>query len=262
MKIIVLLIIIASIYSCSSKFENQSLEPIKVEFIDNIPYLMRTMNVDSVFEIIRAGKISNLNEGDTITLFYNHDNFIHQKIRSFMCCENTYVFDSLNFLVSKTVFSDYESKEHYKWSRRKNKIYSINNENEIDSSYYYTIVNEKPIIKINLHPNDDGIITDTTRFVYDSKFNLIKTIQNRGFPSYSSEYRVQKIIKTYEWKAGKLEKVITTINKSHKLENEFLQIDTLNFDSIGFPKSKSTVLFDNDTIIKIKTSFKYKINNK
>ena len=261
MKIIVLLIIIASIYSCSSKFENQSLEPIKVEYIDNIPYLMRTIKIDSVFEIIRAGKIRNLNEGDTITLFYNNDNIIHQKIKSIWCCKNTYTFDSLNYITNETFTSDYTVELNYKWKRNGNKIYNVNN-NKIDSSYYYIIENEKPIVRINSHPNDDGIITDTTRFEYDSKFKLIKTVQNREFPSYSSEYRVQKIIKTYEWKAGKLEKVITTINKSHKLENEFLQIDTLNFDSIGFPKSKSTVLFDNDTIIKIKTSFKYKINNK
>ena len=216
MKIIVLLIIIASIYSCSSKFENQSLEPIKVEYIDNIPYLMRTIKIDSVFEIIRTGKISNLNEGDTITLFYNNDNIIHQKIKSIWCCKNTYTFDSLNYITNETFTSDYTVELNYKWIRNGNKIYNVNN-NKIDSSYYYIIENEKPIVRINSHPNDDGIITDTTRFEYDSKFKLIKTIQNRGFPSYSSEYRVQKIIKTYEWKAGKLEKVITTINKSHKL---------------------------------------------
>ena len=110
MKNTVNLMLLLILLNCAKKTESNSLEPLKIEHIDNIPYLMRTMKIDSVFEILESGKVIRSNTSDTITRYYidaHKNNIIHEKIHSLMCCHNEYVFDSLNFLTNKTVFSDY-----------------------------------------------------------------------------------------------------------------------------------------------------------
>ncbi|WP_298901971.1 hypothetical protein [uncultured Psychroserpens sp.] len=255
MKWVVLVSFVFCLCSCSNaKEENKSLTPILIDYVDNMPYLMHEKDIDSTFEIIVSGSINRFQLGDTSSYsIKNKFNIVNENIKGFMCCHNTYKYDSLGLLVKRNLFTDYSELFVYERQRKGDTIFESRVSNVSWSIYYtYVIQNERLISRVGqlgkgAFPEDLDFY-DVTHFEYNEDNLLVKKIRTRkNHPS--GEFQFKKNVLRYNWNNGVLRLVEDKMYAEEDAKDPLYTITT-DFDSIGFPSHK-TIQYKKDTLCQL-----------
>lgn len=235
MKYVLIIFSLFTICSCRQK-GNQSLEPLKADYIDDIPFLMTEMKLDSVFEIVTFGQINNLNIQDTLNYYWVTDkNVVSHKHRGFMCCTYTNVYDDSGLLITRTKFSDYS--EYFTSNYIRNEDHILENQksnlgNTIN--YKYDINNELLISKTGASKSETVAI-ETSTFEYNSKGQLVIKMSKTSTNDSDSGMDYSKTILIYSWTKDDLSET----NEKNYYPNGIDYFETITkYDSQGFPASK------------------------
>ena len=223
-----------------------SLQVIKLDYIDHIPYLMHTMDIDSVFEIVTYGRYSSANERDTLNCYVSRgNNTISQNHNSFMCCYDTYQYDSIGILSKRSMLSCYTTEFDLNHERENNTITATETGTYNDSYIHiYTLENERIINKMSTH-NIDEDYSEKVKYFYNSKRQLIKRhSEAKNAPNNEFDYRV--MLKAYSWQGNMLKEA--NLKQFYNNGQEFYETKT-TFDAFGFPASR-TIMNNKDTICK------------
>ncbi|MFD2917758.1 hypothetical protein [Psychroserpens luteus] len=247
MKFLIIFLLIIILLSCSEE-KKTSLQPLFVEYVDDIPYLMTQNQIGSVFEIISYGEIAYLAKNDTLNYYVlDTENRVTQKLKSFMCCSYVYEFDSLGLLKQKRVFTDYPEYFSYDRLREENVIYENQSSNMgTEVEYKYQIENKKIISRVGKIKGDSKF-SDSTHYEY-SKENKLKTKIRIRLNDSKGEFINDNTITSYVWNQNVLEHVDI---KQFLIEDQRQPYFTtsISFDSLGFPRS-TVLLIKQDTISK------------
>ncbi|WP_296384795.1 hypothetical protein [Winogradskyella sp.] len=235
MKYLLIIYSLISVLSCEQK-ASQSIEPLKIEAIDDIPYLMTQMKLDSVFEIVTFGKYGTAKVSDTLNYYRLIDkNVVSQKLKSFMCCTYTYVYDTLGLLTIRTQFSDYSEYSTSTYKRNEDHIFETKKSNMSTTiNYSYDIKNELLVAKIG-ESNSKTAFIEASTFEYNIKKQLAVKSSKTNNNDPDSGINYSKIITTYSWVENHLNKT----NEKAYFPNDMGYFETITaFDSDGFPASK------------------------
>lgn len=246
MKYVLIIFCFISFFSCR-KNTNLSLEPLKTDAIDDIPFLMTQMKLDSIFEVVTFGQINNLNVNDTLNYYWLTDkNVVSHKFRGFMCCTYTYVYDTSDLLTSRTKFSDYSEYFISNYARNEDRIFETEKSNLGTAiQYKYDIKNELLMSKTGASKSKTAHI-ETSTYNYNSKKQLaIKTSKTKS-NDHNSGIDYSKTIVLYSW----AEAILSATNEKNYYPNGIDYFETITkFDSEGFPASK-IIKKNRDTICK------------
>jgi len=243
MKFLVVIICSILFFSCQHK-KLDSLESLKIDEIDSIPFLMTQIQIDSVIETVTYGKIGNSKMGQTYNRYvFEKHNTIRQNRNSILCCSYIYEYDSIGILSKKSKFTDYRTNYNYKYSRSGNSIIKIEESNFEDSKRHFYYLNNGKIVLKTVSSNSDSELLKTVAYQYNNDHQIIKKvidIKNQ----FEGTDNNRKVTKTYSWMKSILRETIT----KQYVENGIDYFETITtFDSIGFPAS--TVIKENkDTI--------------
>ena len=235
MKYVLIILSFFLTFSCQEN-RNQSLEPLKIDDIDNIPFLMTQMELDSVFEIVTFGQINNMNVSDTLNSYWLTDkNVVNQKFRSFMCCTYTYVYNNSGLLTTRTKFSDYSEYFTSSYIRDDYQISETEKSNMGSTIHYkYDVKNELLMSKTG-ESNSKTANIETSNFEYSSKNQLAIKISKTTNNDSISGIDYSKTIVIYSWEEG----VLSETNEKNYYPNGIDYFETITqFDSKGFPVSK------------------------
>ncbi|MEO1030502.1 MAG: hypothetical protein AAFX55_03805 [Bacteroidota bacterium] len=245
MKHGLVLLIILGLFSCTEE-QPTSLQALKMDNVDHIPFLMIEMELDSVFEIVTYGRYSSANVSDTVNRYVSRgSNTINLRHKSFMCCDNDYRYNSLGILIGSSVFTDYETNYSFSYKRGTNTI-TVTETGTYDDSYthIYTLENERIIAKSSTH-NIDEDYSEEVKYFYNSKGQLIKRhSEAKNAPNDEFDYKV--MLKAYAWQDSILKE--TSLKQFYNDGQEFYETKT-TFDAFGFPASR-TIMQNKDTICK------------
>ena len=235
MKYLVTIFVLIAVLSCKQK-GNQSLEPLMVDYIDDIPFLLTQKKLDSVFEIVTFGQINNLMVRDTLNYYWLTDkNTISQKHSGFMCCSNTFLYDSSGLLITRHKFSDYS--EYFTSDFMRNEDYIIETETSNLGSkinYKYDLKNELLVAKTG-EALSEATSFETSTFEYNSKKQLAVKMSKMNSNDPESGVDYSKIITIYSWD----EAMLSETNEKSYYPNGIDYYETITkFDSEGFPASK------------------------
>ena len=241
MKYLFLLFVICSAYSCQEE-SSLSLEPLKIEAVDNIPFLMTEKTLDSVFEIVTYGEINNLKKGDTLNYYRTLErNVISQQLRSLRCCSYAYVYNDDGLLVSRTKVSDVSEYYTLNYQRNKNEITVAEKGEFGDNSSIYVLGNERLIFRSKAYVSNS--YNETTNFKYNSKNQLVeKSVKGRNHPEGDASNA--NLVTSYAWIDG----VLNETHKTSYFADGINYFETITqFDGQGFPIA--TVVNKNDELI-------------
>ncbi|WP_179020063.1 hypothetical protein [Winogradskyella forsetii] len=246
MKYLMLIFSLFSIVSCQQK-ENNSLEPLKIDYIDNIPFLMTQMEIDSVLEVVNYGRVGSAEEGEIFNSYVLYkDNIVKQRMNSSMCCSYGFRFDSLGVLVEKHLFSDYSTNSliSYEIINNRIKAFEKDNFNETTNSTYI-IEDERILSKTGHRTIDSIIVVENIEYAYNNKNQLIEKIINfQNHPEKASDD--ETIVKTFLWSKS----ILNETDEKEYYPNGIDYFETITkFDSNGFPSSK-IIKKNSDTICK------------
>ncbi|WP_422104690.1 hypothetical protein [Winogradskyella sp.] len=245
MKHGLVLLIVLGLFSCAEE-QPTSLQALKINNVDNIPFLMIEMEIDSVFEIVTYGRYSSANVNDTVNRYVPRgNNTINLRHKSFMCCDNDYQYDSLGILKNSSVFTDYETNYSFSYKRGANTI-TVTETGTYNDSYthIYTLENERIIAKSSTH-NIDEDYSQEVRYFYNSEGQLIKRhSEAKNAPNDEFDYEV--MLKAYAWHDSTLYE--TSLKQFYNDGQDFYETKT-KFDADGFPASR-TIMQNKDTICK------------
>nr|WP_321225934.1 hypothetical protein [uncultured Psychroserpens sp.] len=251
MKFLIIFLLSLIFFSCSEETKD-SLEPIRADFIGDIPTMMYENQIDSVFEIVTYGKVGSNVKGDTLNYYVLNDNKVTQKLNSLMCCSYEFYFDSLSYIKHKKIVTDFEEYYDFKRQRKKDTIYEIMSSNlgrkiEYEISIKQELMTSKIGKYIN-HKSEQEIESfDKTTYEYDKDNKLKKKIRIL-LDDPTSDFNYNKSVTSYIWNQNVLSVIfIDQYSKESKKEPLFTTL--VNFDSFGFPISE-TVLKKTDTIYK------------
>jgi len=244
MKYLLVLLTMLGLLSCIAE-RHTSLDALKIEDVDHIPYLMHTRQIDSVLEIVTYGSYASAKEKDTVISYMARGNTISENVNSFMCCYNTYEYDSLDLLVKRSVFTDYSTNFNLSYKREGNTITLTEKGSYNDShTYVYTLENERVVAKSTAHKIDKDY-TSEIRYFYNDNGQLIKKhSESKNDPDNGYDYKVT--LKAYAWADSILK--ATNVKQFYNDGKDFYETLTA-FDETGFPASR-IILQNKDTICK------------
>lgn len=244
MKFLVVAYLSLVIVSCSNN-ETNSLDALKVKYIDDIAYMMYEQRIDSVAEIITYGGYATAKAKDTFNLYILEDDVVKRRMKSFMCCEYQYLFNERGILYKHSNFSDFYTEYSLDHTVKPNGIDVIEKNTHNDTKYHtYTINNGLLVNRTSSHKVDDSF-SENVKYTYNADNKIIKRYSiSKNHPS--GEYRNKVVLKSYKWNGEVLNQ--THIKEFNDDGKDFYETIT-RFYSFGFPKSK-VVVHNKDTICK------------
>ncbi|WP_299122811.1 hypothetical protein [uncultured Winogradskyella sp.] len=231
------------ILSCQQKGK-LSLEPLKIDSIDSIPFLMTRMQIDSVFETVTYGQFGSAKEGEICNQYIlDKRNTVIQKTKSFMCCSYIHRYDSLGFLIYRSTFSDFLAEYNRTYKREGGRIIELEKSlhNDEKRSVYY--LNQTKIAFKTSRNNLDPTYDEKVAYNYNKSDKITKkTTEIINLKELSN--RKEKRVKTYSWVGSNLDQT----NEKDYFENGIDYYETVTkFDLDGFPVSK--IMYKNHDVI-------------
>ncbi|WP_111682749.1 hypothetical protein [Winogradskyella tangerina] len=245
MKYQLISLILLLSFSCEN--ENvASIDSVKTDYFDQIPYLMHKKSIDSVAEIIIYGQLGTAKINDTLNYFRAHDNkTISKDFKSFMCCYDTFQFDSDGIVTKRTRLNCYTTVFDMSYNRKGDTIYVNETSNYNDSKIHKYVVKKDRVVSKSSRYNLFDDYSKEVRYFYNRSGQLIKK-HSEAKNDPNGEFKYQVMLTSYHWNGKDL---LETRLKQFKNDGKEYYETVTSYNSEGFPKA--TVVMENkDTICK------------